>query len=141
MIGINFGSLNSSLSIGKTIAHQFIFKTELLLSETSLRTCPSMISFTENHRLIGDQASLILKKNLTSSFQYINRLIGFNPNIPFCQNEYKNYHYVGGKYDSAENKFSALSEEKLYPEEIIISYLHLLYFSYITEKNLESECE
>ena len=141
MIGINFGSLNSSLSLGKTILPQFIFKTELLLSETSLRTCPSIISFTENHRLIGDQASLILKKNLTSSFQYINRLIGFNPNIPFYQNEYKNYHYVGGKYDSVENKFSTLSEEKLNSEEIIISYLHLLYFSYIIEKNIESESE
>ena len=141
MIGINIGSLNSSIALGKATLPQLIFKTELLLSDNSLRTCPSIISFLENHRLIGDQASLIAKKNLTSSFQYINRLIGFNLKIPFYQTEYIKYHYVGGKYDPDQNKFYIIGKEMLFPEEIIISYLHLLYYSYIIEKNLEIESE
>ena len=141
MIGISIGSLNSSIALGKTSLPQLIFKSELLLSDTSLRTCPSIISFTENQRLIGDQASLILKKNLKSSFQHINRLIAFNFNIPFYQKEYNIYHYVGGTYDSNQNKFSTVGEEMFLPEEIIISYLHLLYNSYILEKNIEIESE
>jgi molecular chaperone DnaK (HSP70) len=62
MIGINIGSLNSSISLGKFQPSQMLFKSELLLSDTSSRTCPSIISFTETHRLIGDHASLDVKK-------------------------------------------------------------------------------
>ena len=62
MIGVNIGSLNSSISLGKSHPSQMLFKSELLLSDTSLRTCPSIISYTKTHRLIGDQASLVVKK-------------------------------------------------------------------------------
>ena len=139
MIGVNFGSLNSSIALGKAINPSLIFKTELLLSDTSLRTCPSIISYTSSHRLIGDHASLVIKKNMKSSFQYINRLIGFNLNIPFYQTEYNKYYYIGGNYNQDQKKFCALNDEMLYPEEIVISYLHLLYNSYILENNIECD--
>ena len=139
MIGVNFGSLNSSIALGNAINSALIFKTELLLSDTSLRTCPSIISYTLSHRLIGDHASLVIKKNMKSSFQYINRLILFNLNIPFYQKEYNNYYYIGGNYNQEQKKFYALNDEMVYPEEIIVSYLHLLYNSYILEKNIECD--
>ena len=139
MIGVNFGSLNSSIALGKVINLSLLFKAELLVSDTSLRTCPSTISYTSSHRLIGDQAFLETKKNMKSSFQYINRLIGFNLNIPFYQTEYNKYYYIGGKYNPEQNKFYTINDEMLYPEEIVISYLHLLYNSYILEKNIESD--
>ena len=139
MIGINIGSLNSSIALGKSIPSQLLFKSELLLSDTSLRTCPSILSYTLTHRLIGDQASLVLKKNIKSSFQNINRLIGFNINIPFCQTEYNKYYYIGGNFNQDQNKFSFIGDEMLLPEEIVISYLHLLYNSYILEKSIEPE--
>ena len=139
MIGINIGSLNSSVALGEVIPSQLLFKCELLLSDTSLRTCPSIISYTSSHRLIGDHASLILKKNIKSSFQNIIRLIGFNLNVPFYQTEYNKYYYIGGKYNSEQKKFSAFGNDMLYPEEIVLSYLKLLYESYILEKNIKVE--
>ena len=143
MLGINIGSLNSTVTIGQQLNSALLFKTELLLSETSARTCPSILSFGETHRVIGDQAALVLRKNLKSSFQYINRFIGFDPKTPFSSTELQNYYYVGDTYDPQTNKFSyTINGEKkqISPEEIVTSYLHLLYNGYVTQKNLKPEC-
>ena len=143
MLGINIGSLNSTVTLGQKQNSALLFKTELLLSETSARTCPSVISFGDTHRVIGDQASLILRKNLKSSFQYINRFIGFDPKNSFSKNELDNYYYVGDKYIPEENKFYYTvngEKQKISPEEIVLSYLHLLYNEYIIKRNLSPEC-
>ena len=143
MLGINIGSLNSTVTIGHQQHSALLFKTELLLSETSARTCPSIISFGESHRVIGDQAALVLRKNIKSSFQYINRFIGFDPKTPFSSTELQNYYYVGDSYDPQTNKFSYTingQKQQISPEEIVTSYLHLLYNSYIVQKNLKPEC-
>ena len=143
MLGINIGSLNSTVTIGHQQQSALLFKTELLLSETSARTCPSIISFGESHRVIGDQAALVLRKNIKSSFQYINRFIGFDPKTPFSSTELQNYYYVGDSYDPQTNKFSYTingKTQQISPEEIVTSYLHLLYNSYIVQKNLKPEC-
>ena len=144
MLGINIGSLSSTMAIGQKHKSALLFKTELLLSETSSRTCPSILTFSETHRIIGDQASLVLRKNIKSSFQFIDRFIGFNPEVPFYSTEMQNYFYVGGEYDPQAKKFAyIMNNEKifLYPEEIVVSFLHLLYNSYIIKKNLEPECK
>ena len=144
MLGINIGSLSSTMAIGQKHKSALLFKTELLLSETSSRTCPSILTFSETHRIIGDQASLVLRKNIKSSFQFIDRFIGFNPEVPFYSTEMQNYFYVGGEYDPQAKKFVyIMNNEKifLYPEEIVVSFLHLLYNSYIIQKNLEPECK
>ena len=144
MLGINIGALSSTMAIGQKHKSALLFKTELLLSETSSRTCPSIISFSDTHRSIGDQASLVLRKNLKSSFQFIDRFIGFNPQVPFYSNEIQNYFYVGGEYDVNQKKFSyKLNGEikYLFPEEIVVSFLHLLYDSYIIKKKLNPECK
>ena len=144
MLGINIGSLSSTMAIGQKHKSALLFKTELLLSETSSRTCPSILTFSETHRIIGDQASLVLRKNIKSSFQFIDRFIGFNPEVPFYSTEMQNYFYVGGEYDPQAKKFVyIMNNEKifLYPEEIVVSFLHLLYNSYIIKKNLEPECK
>ena len=144
MLGINIGSLSSTMAIGQKHKSALLFKTELLLSETSSRTCPSILTFSETHRIIGDQASLVLRKNIKSSFQFIDRFIGFNPEVPFYSTEMQNYFYVGGEYDPKAKKFVyIMNNEKifLYPEEIVVSFLHLLYNSYIIKKNLEPECK
>ena len=143
MLGINIGSLNSTVTIGHKQQSALLFKTELLLSETSARTCPSIISFGETHRVIGDQAALVLRKNIKSSFQYINRFIGFDPKTPFSSTELQNYYYVGDSYDPQTNKFSYTINgitQQISPEEIVTSYLHLLYNSYVVQKNLKPEC-
>ena len=106
MLGINIGSLNSTVTLGQSLNSAILFKTELLLSETSARACPSILSFGETNRVIGDQASLILRKNIKSSFQYINRFIGFDSKCPFSSTELNNYYYVGDKYNPDNNKFT-----------------------------------
>ena len=143
MLGINIGSLNSTVTLGQKQQSALLFKTELLLSETSSRVCPSLLSFGETHRVIGDQASLVLRKNIKSSFQYINRFIGFDPKCPFSSTELNNYYYVGDKYNKDTNKFSyTINGEKveISPDDIVVSYLHLLYNSYILQRNLKPEC-
>ena len=144
MLGINIGSFSSTMAVGQKHKSALLFKTELLLSETSSRTCPSIISFTDTHRVIGDQASLVIRKNLKSSFQFIDRFIGFNPEIPFYSHEMQNYYYIGGEYDPNKKQFSYIlnGETKyLFPEEIVVSFIHLLYNSYIIQKKLEPECK
>ena len=143
MLGVNIGSLSSTMAIGQKHHSALLFKTELLLSETSSRTCPSLVSFGATHRVIGDQASLTLRKNFKSSFQFIDRFIGFNIDAPFYSYEMQNYFYVGDSYDRNKNQFSYLlnGEKKfLVPEEIVVSFLHLLYNSYIVQKNLSPVC-
>ena len=143
MIGINIGSLNSTVAIGHRAGNGQVNKVELLLSETSSRICPSLLSFTDDHRIIGDQASLVLRKNIKSSFQYINRYIGFDMDTPFTQKEFNSYQYVGEKYDKEQKKCCyTLKGQKYFlgPDEIVVSYLHLLYNSYILQKNISPEC-
>ena len=143
MLGINIGSLNTTVTVGQKQNFALNFKTELLLSETSARTCPSILSFDETHRVIGDQASLVLRKNIKSSFQYINRFIGFDGKAPFYSNELNNYYYVGDKYISDKNEFSCLlngEKQNISPDGIVLSYLHLLYNDYVLKRNINPEC-
>ena len=143
MLGINIGSLNSTVTLGQKQDSSPNFKTELLLSETSARTCPSILSFGETNRVIGDQASLVLRKNLKSSFQYINRFIGFDAKTPFGSNELNNYYFVGDEYIQDKNEFAyTINGEKqsISPEGIVLSYLHLLYNSYVLQRKINPEC-
>ena len=143
MLGINIGSLNSTVTLGQKQDSSPNFKTDLLLSETSARTCPSILSFGETNRVIGDQASLVLRKNLKSSFQYINRFIGFDAKTPFGSNELNNYYFVGDEYIQDKNEFAyTINGEKqsISPEGIVLSYLHLLYNSYILQRKINPEC-
>ena len=143
MLGINIGSLNSTVTLGQKLNSALLFKTELLLSETSSRVCPSILSFGETHRIIGDQASLVLRKNIKSSFQYINRFIGFDSKSSFSSNELKNYYYIGDKYIPEKNEFTyTLNGEtnNISPDGIVLSYLNLLYNSYVIQRNIKPEC-
>ena len=143
MIGINIGSLNSTVTLGQKQDSSPNFKTDLLLSETSARTCPSILSFGETNRVIGDQASLVLRKNLKSSFQYINRFIGFDAKTPFGSNELNNYYFVGDEYIQDKNEFAyTINGEKqsISPEGIVLSYVHLLYNSYVLQRKINPEC-
>ena len=93
------------MAIGQKHKSALLFKTELLLSETSSRTCPSIISYTDTHRVIGDQANLVLRKNMKSSFQYIDRFIGFNPEILFIQMKSKIIFISGENMTQIKNNF------------------------------------
>ena len=106
MIGIDIGSLTTEVSLGTQNPSKSHFEYELLLSDTSSRSTPSILSYTEIRRLIGDQASLVMRKNVKSTFQYINRLIGLIMKSNFGQKELNEFFIVGGDQDIENNKFN-----------------------------------
>ena len=139
MIGIDIGSLNTVVSLGKQNPLTSRFQCELILSDTSSRSCPSILSFTENLRLIGDQASLGFRTYMKSSFQYLSRLIGIVPNSNFGKKELNEYYTCGGTYDYTNNKFIFKINNQNYslsPDEIIVGYLNKIKYQYIIEQRL-----
>ena len=106
MIGINIGSLNTTISNGQFPQNSNRLHCELILSETSKRTCPSLITYAENNRLIGDQANLVLRKNINSSFDNLSRFIGIHSQSAFAQKELRDYHLIGPILDTNTNKFN-----------------------------------
>ena len=104
MLGINLGSLNTSISLGTPRQSTGRLHSELQLSDTSSRTCPSIISYTNTHRLIGDQASLVMKKNFKSTFTNLIRLVGFTGNSEFDKQELQ-YMLTDGTFDNKTHSF------------------------------------
>ena len=152
MLGFNIGSLNTSISYCKLPSEQNRLHFELLLSDTSKRTCPSIISFTDSNRLIGDQASLTLRKNINSSFIYLSRLIGLDISSEFAKEE-NIYHYIGPKLNStsSDNNKNEINKSinndtytfeylgktyNLSSSQIIAGFLDILKNTYITNKNI-----
>ena len=140
MIGINLGSLNTSISVGTPSQASGRLHCELLISDTSGRSCPSIISFTNTHRLIGDQAILIMKKNCKSTFNHLIRLIGFRGNSEFDRRELS-YITVGGDFNYQTSQFKldiqgSTEQRSITPESIVIGYLNKIKQSYLTQKNI-----
>ena len=140
MIGINIGSLNTTISNGQFPQNSNRLHCELILSETSKRTCPSLITYAENNRLIGDQANLVLRKNINNSFDNLSRLIGIHSQSAFAQKELRDYHLIGPILDTNTNKFNFIYKgEKLClsPEQILTGYLNLIKFIYLKNNKIQ----
>ena len=140
MIGIDIGSLNTTVSLGKQNSSTSKFQCELILSDTSSRSCPSIISYTETLRLIGDQASLVLRSNIQSSFHYLSRLIGILPNSNFGKREFNEYILYSGNYNPQNNTFNFTINNQNYsfsPDEIIVGYLNKVKYQYIIEQRIQ----
>lgn len=139
VIGIKFGS--STTVLGTLNEHVL----DVLYSDTSSRTIPSMITFSgvsdNDQRLIGDSAQFSYLKNIFNTFTYLNRLISFTQdNIEYE----KKFFYFALIEDDKKNFMFNLKEKKpsnlkdiiginnkenkliLYPEVVIGSYLNKL---------------
>ena len=127
-IGINIGAQNTIYSSFSKVEKYFI--SQVLLSDVSSRTIPSIIVYTDDHRLYGEPAKASLKRFYKSSYINLSRLIGFNPKSSFYKCEFlkpkeeKNkyfFSYLGtpvieneeltGKFYSYSKKPDNLSEE------------------------------
>ena len=120
MLGINIGSLNTIYSLCSRDENSN-FQTKILLSDVSSRTIPSIISFTENQRLIGEQAKNQIKKYSKSSFMNLSRLIGICPDAPFYKKEFEEYSIIGPQFDKDKHNFTIEFNGKkieLYGEDI-----------------------
>ena len=81
MIGIALGSKNTS------IAHYENNLPSVVLSETSKRQIPSLVSFSDKERLFGEAAQFTYKSNYENSINILTRLIGISSNYNIHQNE------------------------------------------------------
>ncbi len=53
------------------------------------RIIPSIICYTKDHRLFGDNSISSLKQNLNTSYNNLSRLIGYNKNDNIFKEEIK----------------------------------------------------
>ena len=128
MLGINIGSLNTIYSICLRDENSN-FQTKILLSDVSSRTIPSIISFTENQRLMGEQAKLQIKKYSKSSFMNLSRLIGICSDAPFYKKEFEEYSFIGPEFNKTKHNFTIEFNGKLielYGEDIVSSFIDVV---------------
>ena len=98
-IGINIGAQNTIYSIFSKVNNKS-FITQVLLSDVASRVIPSILVYTDDHRLYGETAKASMKRFSESTYINLSRLIGFNPKCNFYLKEFgedKNikYSYLG----------------------------------------------
>jgi heat shock protein 4 len=81
MIGISIGSQNTVVGVLKNS------NVDIILSETSSRCVPTMVSFSDRQRLFGDQAFSTIKSNYNRTVVYPNRWLGMQPEWPYYKEE------------------------------------------------------
>ena len=133
-LGINIGGLKTIYS--RYLKKEGKFLTEVLLSDTSSRTIPSRICYSDTHRLYGDTAGSLMKRFLSSSYSNISRLIGFyldkKENI---YNEEIKYFYPSS-FNIGLGNFNIYHDEKVESSTIIADYLSLINNYYFKEKKI-----
>lgn len=141
MIGISIGT--SSTSIAKTFINENNkCKYSVILSETSQRTIPSIISYSNNHRLIGEEALLVIGRNISRSCNNIIRLVGLEPKSPFGKRENELFSVVGMDFNQETNSYQvsfAGNAFNLSNEAILSGFINKLKQVYINKNNLQSE--
>ena len=131
-IGINIGSLNTVYSIFSNMTGKYI--TNVLLLNNTIRTIKSLICYTPENRLYGENAKAYLKKNLSTSYNNLSRIIGFRSSeLNKTELEYmfsKNFKYNW----FIDNKKKEVKDESYY---IIADYLSLINEYYFEKENIE----
>ena len=129
-LGINIGS-------SKTVYSTYMKKNEKFISEVLLmngysRIIPSIICYTKDHRLFGENSISSLKQNLNTSYNNLSRIIRFDKNIKYYENEIK-YQFNNNikLFRFANNK------EEIKSEYIIGDYLSLINEYYFEKENIK----
>ena len=86
-LGINIGASKTIYLIFLKINEKYI--SNVLLLNNSFRTIPSVICYTKNHRLFGNNAFSSVKQYFESSYNNIPRSINFEDNQKKREDELK----------------------------------------------------
>ena len=86
-LGINIGASKTVYSIFSKINDKYV--SNVLLMNNTSRIIPSIICYTKDHRLFGDNSISSLKQNLNNSYNNLSRLIGYNKNDNILVTSYK----------------------------------------------------
>ncbi len=131
-IGINIGASKSVYSIFSIENGKFV--SEVLLMNRSSRIIPSIICYTKDHRLFGETSKSSLKQNLSTSYNNLSRIIGFDNSNLFIE-ELK-YMYINNT-DIKNFKFyckeNSEKKEEIISEFIIADFLSLINEYYYKE--------
>ena len=77
ILGINIGALKTIYSTTfSKINDKHV--TNVFLMNNSSRIIPSIICYTKDHRLFGENSLSFLQQNLNTSYNNLSRLIGFD---------------------------------------------------------------
>ena len=87
-IGINIGAQNTIYSSFSKVNNKS-FITQVLLSDVASRVIPSILVYTDDHRLYGETAKASMKRFSDSTYINLSRLIGFDPKIEFYIKEFE----------------------------------------------------
>ena len=87
IIGINIGSKNTVIGTYKTGIFQIV------VSETSARTMPTVVSYNDRERNFGELSMHTNRSNFKRTIIYPNRWLGFQKDWPFIEEESK-YGYI-----------------------------------------------
>ena len=119
-LGINIGASKTVYSILSEENENFI--PNVLLMNSSKRIIPSIICYTKNHRLFGDNSKSSLKQNLNTSYNNLSRIIGFD-NSDEYKEELKYMFRSKDKFECYNEKGEIKEIESEY---IIADYLSLI---------------
>ena len=124
IIGINIGSKNTV--VGAYIKGSF----KIILSESSARSIPTVISFGDNDRNYGDIAFNSNRSKFKSTIIYPNRWLGINYNNTLKEEEekYANLSPVKNEFDNSLGFKINIKNQKVFytPEVIMGSFLNKL---------------
>ncbi len=130
-LGINIGASKTVYSIFSEINDKYI--SHVLLMNNSSRIIPSIICYTKNHRLFGDNSKSSLKQNLDTSYNNLSRIIGLNN---LNEEELK---YMFKSKELNDYKFYCYNEnnemKEIKRECIIADYLSLINEYYFEKEN------
>lgn len=115
VIGIDLGTTYSCVGVWQND------RVEIIASESGARTVPSMVSFTDTERLIGDPAKSAASQNPSSTVFDAKRMIGRDFNDPHLQSDMKHFPY--DVIDDGRGRPQIVvgtkdGQKKFYPEEI-----------------------
>ena len=112
-IGINIGAQNTIYSSFSKVNNKS-FITQVLLSDVASRVIPSILVYTDDHRLYGETAKASMKRFSDSTYINLSRLIGFDPKTEFYLREFNEgktkklnkYSYLGTPLKDNTNKLT-----------------------------------
>ena len=113
-IGIDLGTTNSCVGVWQND------HVEIIANDQGNRTTPSIVSFTDKERLIGDAAKTMLSSNTTNTIFDAKRLIGHKFNDPKIKDSMKHLTYdIKNKDNKPFINVDFKGEKKTFsPEEI-----------------------
>ena len=132
-LGINIGAHKTVFSIFSRINQKYV--SNVLLMNNSSRIIPSIICYTKDHRLIGDNSISSLKQHLSTSYNNLSRIIGYDKDIKIYEKEILfGFDGISNLNEEKSYYYNSTEKKKIKSEVIISDFLGLLKKYYIKKE-------